>query len=113
MRKPRAKKVAEVFTQAPQASGGEKYLLHLYVAGPTPKSVRAIANLKSLCEAYLPDAYDLEVIDIYQQPVRAKAAQIIAVPTLIKQLPPPLRRLIGDLSDLRRLLVGLDLQPKR
>lgn len=87
--------------------------LRLYVAGMTPRSARAIANIKEICEQHLKGLYDLEVIDLYQQPVLAKRDQIIAVPTLIKKLPPPLRRLIGDLSDRERVLIGLDLQPTK
>ena len=90
----------------------EKWLLRLYVAGQTPNSVRAIENIKRICEEFLKGHYDLEVIDIYQQPVLAKGDQIIAVPTLIKKLPPPLRKFIGDMSATERILVGLDLRPK-
>lgn len=89
-----------------------EYVLRLYVAGTTPNSVRAIENIKRICEEYLKGRYDLEVIDIYQQPVLAKGDQIIAVPTLIKKLPLPLRTFIGDMSTSERILVGLDLRPK-
>ena len=89
-----------------------RYGLRLYVAGMTPRSNRAIANIKQICEEHLKGRYALQVIDIYQQPVLAAGDQIIAVPTLIKKLPPPLRRLIGDLSDRERVLIGLDLQPR-
>jgi circadian clock protein KaiB len=78
----------------------------------TPKSTLAIANVQKLCEEHLPDCYELKVIDIYQQPKLAKGEQIIATPTLIKKLPLPLRRLIGNMSDTERLLVGIDLKPK-
>jgi circadian clock protein KaiB len=78
----------------------------------TPKSTQAIANVQKLCEKYLAGRYELKVIDIYQQPKLAKGEQIIAAPTLIKKLPPPLRRLIGDMSDTERFLVGIDLKPK-
>ena len=78
----------------------------------TSRSTRAIANIKEICEEHLKGRYDLRVIDIYQQPVLAKGEQIIAVPTLIKKLPPPLRRLIGDLSDRKRVLIGLDIKPE-
>ena len=88
----------------------EHYILQLYVAGTTPNSVRAITNIKRICEEYLRGNYSLSVIDIYQQPQLASGAQIIAVPTLIKKLPRPLRRIIGDLSDTERVLVGLNLQ---
>ncbi len=90
----------------------ETYILRLYVAGTTPLSLRAITNMKRICEDHLRDRYDLEVIDIYQQPSLAEGEQIIAVPTLVKQLPAPLRRLIGDLSDTQHVLVGLDLRPR-
>jgi circadian clock protein KaiB len=90
----------------------EMWLLRLYVAGTTPNSVRAIENIKRICEEFLKGHYDLEVIDIYQQPVLAKGEQIIAVPTLIKKLPMPLRKFIGDMSATERILVGLDLRPK-
>ncbi len=87
-------------------------VLRLYVAGTTPNSVRAIENIKLICEEYLEGRYDLEVIDIYQQPVLAKGDQIIAVPTLLRKLPTPLRKFVGDMSATERILVGLDLRPK-
>jgi circadian clock protein KaiB len=90
----------------------KEYVLRLYVAGTTSRSMRAVANIKEICESSLKNRYDLEVIDIYQQPVLVKGEQIIAAPTLIKQLPLPLRRFIGDMSDTERILVGLDLRPK-
>lgn len=93
-------------------SKASEYVLRLYVAGTTPNSVRAIENIKLICEEYLKGRYDLEVIDIYQQPVLAKGDQIIAVPTLMRKLPLPLRKFIGDLSDTELILVGLDLRPK-
>ena len=85
------------------------YVLRLYVSGSTLKSALAVENIKRICEQYLKNRYDLEVIDIYQQPNLARDEQIVAVPTLIKRLPLPVRRLIGDLSDLKKALVGLDL----
>ncbi len=87
----------------------QKYLLRLFVTGQTPRSVKSIENLKNLCERYLKGRYELEVIDIYQQPALATENQIIAAPTLIKRLPLPLRRLVGDFSNQDRLVVGLDL----
>jgi circadian clock protein KaiB len=87
-----------------------RYELRLYVTGLTPRSTRAITNIKEICEAHLKGRYSLRVIDIYQQPALAKGEQIVAVPTLIKQLPPPLRRIIGDLSNRERVLIGLDIQ---
>jgi circadian clock protein KaiB len=83
-----------------------QYILRLYVTGSTPRSLKAIRNLKQLCEEHLPD-YDLEVIDIYENPNAAREAQIIAAPTLIKRLPEPLRRFVGDLSNKEKILVGL------
>jgi circadian clock protein KaiB len=89
-----------------------KYVLRLYVAGMGPKSTQAIDNIKRICEEYLPDKYQLEVIDIYQYPIFAKDGQIVAAPTLIKELPPPLRKLIGSMADTERVLVGMDLKSK-
>jgi circadian clock protein KaiB len=90
-----------------------KYLLRLYVTGTTGKSVRAIQNVRRICEENLKGTYDLEVVDIYKNLPLARGDQIIAAPTLIKRLPLPLRRLIGDMSDEQRVLVGLDLRPRR
>ena len=86
------------------------YQLRLYVAGSTPQSQRAIASIKRVCDEHLAGRFDLEVIDIYQQPKLTEGEQIIAAPTLIKKLPLPLRRFVGDLSNLERILVGLDLR---
>jgi circadian clock protein KaiB len=88
------------------------YVLRLYVTGTTPQSLRAINNVKKFCEEYLKGRYELEVIELYQQPQLAQGEQIIAAPTLIKKLPLPLRRIIGDMSKSERVLVGLDLQKK-
>ncbi len=90
-----------------------KYVLRLYVTGATPRSSRAIQNLKKLCEEHLEGRYDLQVIDIYQQPVLARGEQIVAAPTLVKKLPLPLRKFIGDLSDTERILLGLDIKEKK
>jgi circadian clock protein KaiB len=87
----------------------EEYVLRLYVSGSTSKSALAVENIKRICEQHLKNRYDLEVIDIYQQPSLARDDQIVAVPTLIKRSPFPMRRLIGDLSDLKKVLFGLDL----
>lgn len=87
----------------------ERYVLRLYVTGMTPRSTRAVENVRAICERYLRGRYDLEVIDVYQQPALAKCEQIVAAPTLIRKLPLPLRRVIGDLSDTGRVLLGLDL----
>ncbi len=92
---------------------GRKYVLRLYVAGINPRSAAAIRNVTAICEEHLHDRYELEVIDLYQQPTLAKGEQILAAPTLIKKLPEPLRRFIGDMANEERLLVGLDLRPKK
>lgn len=89
-----------------------KYILRLYVTGSSGRSLQAIHNLKKICEEHLPD-YDLEVIDIYKNPVAAREEQIIAAPTLIKKLPSPLRRFVGDLSDTKKILVGLDVYKRQ
>ena len=88
------------------------YVLRLYVTGTTMQSMRAIENIKKICEEYLQGRFELEVIDLYQQPQLAQGEQIIAAPTLIKKLPLPLRRVIGDMSNAERVLVGLDLRKK-
>lgn len=95
-----------------QPKAEPSYVLRLYVAGQSPKSVHAIANLKKICEEHLQGRYTLEVIDLYQQPQLAHGEQIIALPTLIRKLPPPLRRIIGDMSDTERVLVGLDIRER-
>ena len=87
----------------------ERYLLRLYITGTTDRSTRAVANIRNLCEEYLAGRYDLEVVDIYQQTGKAVDEQIIAAPTLIKSLPKPPKRLIGDLANRDRVIVGLDL----
>ena len=93
---------------APAAA--EKYMLRLYITGMTPNSKRAVENIKNICEQHLQGRYELEVIDVFQQPTLAEREQIIAIPTLIKQLPHPLRRLIGDMSNTEKVLLGLDLR---
>jgi len=89
-----------------------RYVLRLYIAGVSLRSSHAIENIKKICEEHLKGRYELEVIDIYQHPELAERAQVIAVPTLIKKLPPPLRKFIGDLNDTEKILVGLDLKHK-
>jgi circadian clock protein KaiB len=107
-------------SKAPSRSRGKatrrkmgKYLLRLYVTGTTGRSMRAIENVRRICEEHLRGLYDLEVVDIYKNLPLARGDQIIAAPTLIKRLPEPLRRLIGDMSDEQRVLLGLDLRPRR
>jgi circadian clock protein KaiB len=102
---------AKAFQRAVADNPRAHFVLKLYVSGMTPRSRRAIANLQKLCEEHLFDSYDLEIIDIYQQPALAKGAQIVAVPTLVKTLPLPLRRVIGDLSDPGRILLVLGVVP--
>ncbi len=97
------------FEKAAQAPPGDRYVLRLYVTGMTTRSARAVKNLRAICDEYLAGRYDLEVIDIYQQPLLAKGEQIIAAPTLIKKLPLPVRRIIGDMSNRERVLLGLHL----
>lgn len=87
----------------------ERYVLRLYVAGMTPRSVRAVTNIRDICEEHLRGRYSLDVIDLYKRPALAEGEQIIAAPTLLKKLPLPLRRFIGDMSDVGKILVGLDL----
>lgn len=102
--------IAEFETLLAKSEEG-KYILRLYVAGASTKSTRAIANLKKLCEARLKGRYELTVIDLYQSPAEAQSEQIVAAPTLVKRLPLPLRRLIGDLSNPGRVLLALDIEP--
>ena len=87
------------------------YALRLYVAGQTPKSIAAFANLKKLCEEYLPGRYKIEVIDLMENPHLAAGDQIVALPTLVRKLPEPLKRIIGALTDKEKFLVGMDLKP--
>lgn len=110
--KNKPRNAAENFEEALNVRRGRRaeYILRLYVTGSTPRSLRAISNLKRLCDEYLPGAYDLQVIDIYKNPDAARDAQIIAAPTLIKRLPAPLRRFVGDLSNTQKLLIGLDIR---
>ena len=91
---------------------GDKWELRLYTAGQTPKSVLAFNNLKRICEQYMPGRYHIEVVDLMQNPRLAKEDQIVAIPTLVRKLPEPLRKIIGDLSDTERTLVGLQLRPR-
>lgn len=99
-------------TTAPRKAAASRYILKLYVAGQSPKSVNAITNIKRICEENLKGRYDLDVIDLYQQPQLAQGEQIIALPTLTRKLPSPLRRIIGDMSNTERVLVGLDIPSK-
>ena len=113
MKKQSVQDQSAAFERALKRQETEHYLLRLYVTGATPKSLRAIQNLKRICEKHLEGRYHLEVIDVYQQPVLARGEQIVAAPTLIKYLPTPLRKFIGDMSDTERILLGLDLKPAK
>jgi circadian clock protein KaiB len=89
-----------------------RWNLRLYVAGQTPRSITAFQNLKNICEEYLKGQYHIEVVDLMENPQLARGDQILAVPTLVRKLPQPIRKIIGDLSDTERVLVGLDIQPR-
>ncbi len=106
------KNIKKTLQKKAMAKDQGRYVLRLFVAGISTKSMRAIDNIKKLCDEYLKDRVDLEIIDIYQNPIIAKDGQIIAAPTLIKELPPPIRRFIGDMSDTKKMIVGLDLHSK-
>ena len=112
MEKKKIKSSTEKFEAALKKGAAQKYVLKLYVTGMTPQSVRAIENIHAICEEHLKGRYELEIIDIYQAPVLARGEQILAAPTLIKKLPLPLRRVIGNMSNTERVLLGLDLQQK-
>jgi circadian clock protein KaiB len=89
----------------------ESYSLRLYVAGQTPRSIAAIANLKRICDQHLPGKYKIEIVDLMANPALAQRHQIVAIPTLIRQLPEPIKRVIGDLSNVEKVIVGLDIRP--
>ena len=101
------------FEQALAQAGTAQFVLRLYLTGSTSRSIRAVEAIKTLCEQHLKGHYELEVVDLYQQPDRADAAQIIAAPTLVKELPLPLRRLVGDLTSPDRVLIALNLKPAK
>jgi circadian clock protein KaiB len=106
------KKTEAAAASTPEADPAH-YRLRLFVTGATPRSSRAIQNIRTICEEHLQGRYDLEVIDIYQHPEHAKTEQIVVTPTLVKRLPLPVRKLIGDLSDTARVLIGLDIEPRQ
>jgi circadian clock protein KaiB len=91
----------------------EKFALRLYVAGQSPKATRAFNNLRKICEEHLAGRYSIEVIDLVENPALGRGDQILALPTLVRKLPPPMKKIIGDLSNTERVLVGLDLRPRR
>jgi circadian clock protein KaiB len=94
-----------------KSTGKAEWQLRLYIAGQTAKSITALANLKRLCETHLAGRYEIEVVDLIENPKLAAGDQILAVPTLVRKLPPPLKKIIGDLSNEERVLVGLDMKP--
>ena len=100
-------------TATPLALSTDTFVLRLYVAGQTPKCVRAFENLKRICEEHLAGRYHIEMVDLLQNPQLARGDQIFAVPTLVRRLPEPIKKIIGDLSNTERVLVGLDLRPAR
>jgi circadian clock protein KaiB len=104
-----AENKAEADRQSPESSPRGVYVLRLFVAGMTSRSTRAVDNIRELCERYLPGSYQLEVINLYEQPVLASGEHIIAAPTCVRQFPLPRRRVIGDMSNSARVLAGLDL----
>ena len=112
-RKPGFKESAEEFEKGLKKAEKEEFVLRLYVTGMTARSKRAIQNIKKICEDHLKGRYNLEVIDIYREPVLAKGDQIVATPTLIKKLPVPIRKFIGEMSETEKILLGLDLHPKK
>ena len=112
MTKKRSQTAMEALEAASRDAKTQKYTLRLYVAGLTPRSQEAIRSVTAICEEHLAGRCELEVIDIYQNPILAKGEQIIAAPTLIKKLPLPLRKIIGNLADKDKVLVGLDLRSK-
>ncbi|MGZ8390355.1 MAG: circadian clock KaiB family protein [Rhodoplanes sp.] len=100
---------------SPAAAAGdqsERWELRLYVAGVTPKSVKAFANLKRLCEQHMPGRYSIELVDLLEKPQLAKGDEIIAIPTLVRKLPQPIRKIVGDLSNEEKTSVGLQLRPR-
>jgi circadian clock protein KaiB len=96
-----------------KSTGVAQYQLRLYIAGQTPRSIGAFTNLKKICDQHLKGRYELEIIDLLQKPLLARGDQILAIPTLVRRLPEPVKKIIGDLSNTERVLVGLDLRPSR
>ena len=94
-----------------KTTGAGRYRLRLYVAGQTPRSITALTNLKKICEEHLEGRYEIEIVDLLEKPQLARGDQILAIPTLVRRLPAPVKKIIGDLSNAERVLVGLDLRP--
>lgn len=110
--KPRTMSKATTVERPAAMEEAERWDLRLYVAGQTPKSIAAFDNLKRICDLHLPGRYRIEVVDLIQNPKLAREDQIVAIPTLVRKLPDPIRKIIGDLSDAERTLVGLQLRPR-
>jgi circadian clock protein KaiB len=111
---PIAMQLSEDLSPTPSPQDDTKaFVLRLYVAGQTPKSILALANLKEICETHLQGRYEIEIIDLIENPQLAQGDQILALPTLVRRLPQPIKRIIGDLSNTERVLVGLDLRARR
>jgi circadian clock protein KaiB len=113
MSKGRMSKGRQKATSTRRARGSAEWSLRLYTAGQSPKSLRALENLKRICEEHLDGRYHIEVVDLLKQPHLARGDQIFAIPTLVRQLPVPIKQILGDLSNVERALVGLDLRPRR
>ena len=109
---PKAKPAKHTQARAARKAKPDTYVLRLYVAGQTPKSLAALANLKKICEEYLAGRYQIQVVDLLENPQLARGDQILAIPTLVRKLPLPVRKIIGDLSNTERVLIGLDLLPR-
>ena len=103
----------QVFERALGTPSGDRYIFQLFVTGTTPRSMRAIQNLRKMCDTHLEGRYEMKVVDIYQHPEQARSDQILVTPTLIKSMPLPIRRLIGDLSNTERVLISLDIVAAR
>jgi circadian clock protein KaiB len=112
VKKPAAKKHPQPLNTGKQPAKMKQWWLRLYVAGQTPRSLAAFQNLKRICEEHLKGKYDIEVIDLLKNPQLAKGDQIVAIPTLVRNLPPPVKKIIGDLSNFDRVLVGLDIKER-
>ena len=108
----RARAAQDGYRPETDGQAGDRWNLRLYVAGQTPRSITAFQNLQSICEEYLKGQYHIEVIDLMENPTLARGDQILAIPTLVRKLPHPIRKIIGDLSNTERVLVGLDIQPR-
>jgi circadian clock protein KaiB len=108
-----SKPTEAVLPKKPTRAKSETFVLRLYVAGQTPRSIAALANLKNICEEHLAGRYQLQVVDLLANPQLARGDQILAIPTLVRKLPLPVRRIIGDLSNTDRVLIGLDIKPRK